>query len=278
MIPRALWCMTNAERIYLSAACLLGCGCGSPGRPAQLSPSPSSEQAAVAAFEHITSAYGHCHTYQDRGTIIHKMWVRDGTSYTIVDRFDTIFVRDRGFRFRYFDEDGSLDVAIWNWDGRAQEVWFGTPSEIEASSVESALFDLRGVTKLTSWFVPGLLFGRPVHLGEGPSYVGSDCLWCLEIAFRSPKQDLERYLRLNLRRNVVQRLDELDAHIRVDDNKASSGSAETLDVTNGGTVATSPLVRAETLVLYETPSFDADESMLIAEMQKGLPAAPPPGK
>jgi len=259
--------MANAERIGLAVACCLWCGCARPARPASLNASPSREAVAarnsVAEFAHLRSVYAHCQTYQDRGTVVLKMWTRDGSVFTVVNRFDTIFVRDRGFRFRYLDEDGMLIVSIWNWDGRAVKVWFSTSSEVDASKVEAQMWDISDITNFTSWFVPSLLFGRDMHLGDGPSFVGTGCLWCLEVAFRAPEQDVTD-LRLDLRASVVRRIDEVDAHPRAND------SEEFFPGTAG-----SPLVRIETLVLYDAPSFDADESVLIAEMQKG---PPPPAR
>jgi hypothetical protein len=176
--------------------------------------------------------------------------------YTFVHRFDTIFVRDRGLRFRYFEEDGRQTIALWRLDGRARQVWFGNASELDASQFESAMYGFRGVTELASWFVPSLLLGRAMPLGDGPTFVSSTCLWCIDIAFRLPKNDVTRNLLLDMRTNVVRRLSEVEARTVAVDDKFLSGPP------------LPPIVRAETMILYDTPSFDLDEGALVAEIQK----------
>jgi hypothetical protein len=211
---------------------------------------------AAGELLRVSSVYSRCRTYQDRGTVVVKTWSRNGEPFTFVNRFDTIFVRDRGLRFRYFEEDGTLNTAIWKLDGRAGKVWFGTARELDASKVESEMFALRGVTEFASWFVPSLLLGRAMPLGDGPSYAGSTCLWCMDVAFRSSKQEVRRDLSLDLHANVVRRLYEEDTQPRRVDNKYVSGPTPP------------PIVRTETMILYDTPSFDSDEGALIAEIQK----------
>ena len=175
---------------------VLGCGpahrelptaCVPPTRPSSnggLTPK------AAAAFSNIKGKYGSCRTYRDRGTVLSTRWESDTSSSLVIGRFDTIFHRDRGLRFRYFDESGALRYAIWAHDGQIQRWYWGAVQSPSTSSspIMAAMFDLRGVTSLTSWIVPSMLYRQlPASNVCGPFEVESyECPKCTRVAFGCP--------------------------------------------------------------------------------------------
>ena len=55
--------------------------------------------------------------------MISKSWARGMVSRThFVGRFDTLFIRDRGFRFRDFQEDGVNRCCLGAWQSRFEAV------------------------------------------------------------------------------------------------------------------------------------------------------------
>lgn len=129
----------------------------------------------------ISERYARCHNYRDRGHVVTKHWM-SGKSSISVFRFDTMFVRGGGFRFRFFDERGAMETAIWEHDGRVSAWQIDT--EAEHQSLVSALTNAKGVTQFSSSIVSSLLVGAPLFSGDNaialgaPSYVGIGSISC----------------------------------------------------------------------------------------------------
>jgi hypothetical protein len=141
-----------------------------------------------AVLDKVVARYAKCRNYRDRGTVVTTFW-RPRRSTVRAARFDTLFVRDVGFRFRFSDEQGRLKHAIWSRGQKTQSWSLGQVSE---GAAEDASVAGRGVTSFTSQIVPGLLLGASPFSGERsfvrgtPSAAGTgptECGKCWLVAF-----------------------------------------------------------------------------------------------
>jgi hypothetical protein len=277
---RAWRCIPVRSSVALFA--LMGCAASHP-RPTPppssgptvlgLTPSsdPSSTSLASAAFAEVSNKYGHCRTYRDHGTVI-ATTSRRGTYDSIVGRFDTLFVRDVGIRFQYFDEEGRRIVGVW---ARGDELrkWFFDHVETPKGSLLDTMSNLRGVTNVTSWVVPRLLYGSefvPQPLcgpWEATNHV--PCAKCPSVAFRCPSQQAAVALSLDLRSDIVRR------YYRVLDSPVAPATDPLVTVLPAadsgkerGRAPDGEMERTETLVLYDAPELDVDEAEAVQELQK----------
>ncbi len=164
---------------------------------------PSRADVARSVMRGITDRYATCHNYRDRGVVNATIWdanssrTTESRADTLVARFDTLFVRHVGFRFRYFNERGELQHAIWQRGDKTRTWSRGEPAE--QHSLEDALSMFRGVTQQTSQLGPSLLFGFSVSAGRGSLLAGQpglagiapiSCGKCRVVAFGEELQSL----------------------------------------------------------------------------------------
>ena len=198
----------------VAVGCMV-CGCGHIVRPSVVDAvapvrTAASLVSAPAAFVTVLKTYANCHAYRDRGTVVDTSWTLDGTSNVIVARFDTLFLRGRGLRFRYYDESGTLRHALWAWDGRAQEWWWRAalePMDASTMAVLAWISSARGVTNLTSWYVPTLLFDRAPECEAGSwNLLPKSWERATTVIFRDASQDVTTEFTMDLRAGVVRRV------------------------------------------------------------------------
>ena len=246
-----------------------------PGRPTVDIPSlglsfvPDSTPYATSALTQVHIKFAHCRTYRDRGVVIGRSWEHDGVSSLAAHRFDTLFIRDRGLRFRYLKEDGRMTYAVWALGDRIETWSDGFVEVLSASktSVADVMSNMRGGTGFASWFVPQLLYGRPTQCSQGPWYAGwIHCPTCPEVAFRSPSQHTTTVLSLDLRTSVVRRFYWM-RDLSEEDNHAAEQADGRITVIGPGERKID-LARVESLILYEAPEFDVDESVLVSDLDK----------
>jgi hypothetical protein len=154
---------------------------------------PNSADSARRLLDPVMQRYGSCRSYRDRGTVIRSIMSGTGRKRPVeLSRFDTLFVRDVGLRFRFHDEQGRLQAAIWRRGDETVTWQLGTATK--ARSIEDALTAMRGVTGLTSEVIPSLLMGIPSLSGDravlsgDPSLAGTapaSCGKCWLLAFGS---------------------------------------------------------------------------------------------
>lgn len=159
--------LASLRTVNLGCACLGVALCGSACSPAGMSPE-AKRFAAFAPLEtghdaeaqsriaRVVRRYSTARAYSDRGTAILTTWSK-GERFTRIGRFRTEFVRGRTFVFRYYEESGALNFGIWA-SGSTVRVFFDGTSSTEPS-VDAAIASSRGITSLSSWLVPTMLFG-----------------------------------------------------------------------------------------------------------------------
>jgi hypothetical protein len=128
-------------------------------------PDPAKQEEAKSALEAAKKKHESCRNYRDRGALVAAFWENPGNRTTRVSRFDTLFVRDKGLRFRFFGESGKLEHAIWRRGDKTVRYSLGRSEE---TSYERALWAFMGVTSRTSSRVPALLY-RTQHGGPQES-------------------------------------------------------------------------------------------------------------
>jgi hypothetical protein len=216
---------------------------------------PNSGSAARRQLDPVVQRYGACRSYRDRGTLVGRVISGDAAKRPVeVSRFDTLFVRDVGLRFRFHDEQGRLQVAIWRRGDETVTWQLGTATK--APSIEDALTVTRGVTGLTSEVIPRLLMRIPAFSGDRavlsgePGLAGTaptSCGKCWLLAFGSrtaPPQFL----------------------LTVDENARSIRRFQAAMVVRQGADGQAASFGSETLINYE-PEFDlADEATLAREL------------
>jgi hypothetical protein len=219
-----------------------------------------------AAFQSVRDAYAGCHAYRDRGTVVSTGWFLDGSVSVTVGRFDTRFLRGRGLAFRFYDEEGTLTHALWEWDGQAQEWSMGVVSRVNVSSVLEVMSEImRGVTSLTSCYVPSLLFGRAPEADSGSWNVRPES-WerFTTVVFATASRDITTEFSVDLRARVLRRVHRV---VRVSVEEASMLSAHAAALTRPPMAVPLPS-RTEKLILYESPTCDAGEGGLAEELAK----------
>lgn len=249
----------------LAVAAAAGCSGGGPIVPEppaldmfRTKPEANSEDEARLVFAKVLARYATCHNYRDRGVVTSGGWNADGPQWVRstanVARFETLFVRGIGLRFRYWNEKGLLQTAIWQ-RGSTTKTWsLGTVAQ--ETSLERALFVHRGVTDLTSQIVPSLLFGlalstpEPGLLPGEPALAGSapiGCGKCRVLAFRGTTG-----------RQLLLVVDESSEVLRrFQDSFPYSSAGDDRRTRN---------VVADSLIVYEPELDVADESELTREL------------
>jgi hypothetical protein len=184
-----------------------------------------------------------------------------------VERFETTFVRDAGFAFRFFDESGHLQHAVLATGGRVESWSIGDTQAhlMSADSLTPALNDLKGVTELSSWLVPSLLFGRNPLAAGGAWYGGEELCWkCPAIVFVQPSQAVTEALFLDLGTGVVRRFFFTQA---VPPSSAASHRISPALRSEVG-IEVRESLKVEILISYESPEFDVDGHELLPELEK----------
>lgn len=275
----------NTCILLFNALGLLGCYSTRPqptvdsASRLNLSLEPSRTSEAAIAFVEVATKYAHCRTYRDRGTVVGTSWDRDGFAYSSVERFDTLFIRNRGLRFRYFDEAGNLLYGIRARGDDVEEWSGGSVSALKqppGTSVEYAMSSLKGVTGLASWVVFKLLIGLPPIPRPtcGPLYAGAvACAKCPDVAFHCPSQGSAAIYTLDLRTEVLRRFKWLTESLATGVD-AREPEADPLIAKLPGSGAAEAherhgiSKRTQTLILYDSVEFDSDEGAMAAELDK----------
>jgi len=259
-----LWSLSGAAAL---AICAAGCCKEAVSAPALAKSDlsslwvdvrPNSGEAARRLLDPVVQRYGGCRSYRDHGTVVARMTSASGGSHAMeVSRFDTLFVRDVGLRFRFHDEQGRLRAAIWR-RGDDTSMWhLGTTTK--APSIEHALAGARGVTGFASDIIPSLLMRLPVFTGEHavlsgePGLAGTtstSCGKCWLLAFGSGTAPPQFLLTVDENARSIRRFQAAMVVHRA----AESTDAQT---TSFG---------SEHLISYE-PEIDlADEAALVREL------------
>ena len=250
----------------------LGCGSlNAQERTPEVSPFPKLDatktQEAVTTLARIETKYGSCSTYRDHGITIDALDSSFGSS---VGRFDTLFVRNRGLRFRYFDESGALLYGIWSRGDQTTE-WERGATRSPAAPVANEMASLKGVTAFASWVVFKLLTQLPpVSPGPscGPWYSDNpSCARCANVVFRCSPQGFTSAYMLDSRADVVRRFYFWDAA-----NSSDGGDPLVAELPSATPSRTehrrtdSP--KTETAIMYDSIEFDGDEIALAAELDR----------
>ena len=224
----------------------------------------------------MTAAYGRCRTYRDKGSVIVKSWTVDRTSHTAVRHFDTLFLRDRGLRFRTYSEDGERTDGIWLWDGRATVAFMDMTRSLDPSwgNVQGWLSGSRGVTHLVSAIVPNLLFGHQplawIRDGREQPECNPEPVYSKTVSYERDTGVLLRLgrnevleLSLDLRRRIVHRAYRVTEY-------SPSEARRLVESSEGITWATPPDldVRFDTWILYEAPTCDLSVEEVASELAK----------
>jgi hypothetical protein len=252
-------------RIRISSAILTGIGasalslgCGDHHQRAVADASglrPGAKSAYIPeasdAFSEIADRYATCRTYEDRGQVMTVYPGPSGHMHVSLGRFDTIFIRNRGLRFRFFNELGTMIWAVWALDGKVSEwVWGSAQSLPGGQSLVDTIAPLRGATSLASWVVPSLLFGRlKPESAPVPGYGNNElCNWCSVVAFHEPGNDSPMTLTLDLHAEVVRRFSVGEVKL---DEKAEIDSS----------------VQSEVRIFYDSPQLNVEESTIRTELE-----------
>jgi hypothetical protein len=224
-------------------------------------PDPEKQGDAQRALESARKKYETCRNYRDRGTLVEAFWQNPGDRTAWVAHFDTLFVRDKGLRFRFFDESGKMKFAIWRRGEKTIHYDFGRSEEMP---YEQALYALMGVTRQVSSLVPALLY-RTQHGGRQeictPQFLG--------VSFTCGSPHCERILM------ECGRAESQDVLV-IDEARASGASGgagvirrrESMFISRPGPEWELPQHATEDLTTYE-PEFDiADAAPLIKELDK----------
>lgn len=224
----------------------------------------ASSARAKQALTSVERKYASCRVYRGGGTVI-EVGARHGVGGATVNRFDTLFVRDRGLRFRYFQEDGHPQVIVWSMDGDVR-VWSYGHAIRSSKTLQDNMYALRGVTSRASWIVSRLLFGESLLTSPtcGTWYeetLPSDCRECPNVAIAcSPEGDPVVILSLDLRSDTLKR------YYRVQEGRRAGG--DPLAVTLGEPRARGPVTRVETVIVYDSFECNEDEPGAMDALRK----------
>lgn len=255
MIPTKLLTAT------IAAFVVEGC-CGGAQTPPPASSqrwfeaSPDTAIQGQSLLQVAAGRYSSCRSYRDRGTVITTLWGTDVHGLEI-SYFDTVFVRDKGLRFRFYDERRALNLVIWIHGDTAESWYLGkarplrTPTDVLASA--------RGVTAFASELIPRLLLGLPLLPSEqsivgdqlGTAGVGSPfCGRCRLVALGSSARRRQHVFTIDENAGVIRRH---NSFVVFRDDATGSGKPG--------------VVEAEHLVVYE-PEFDIENEDLVRELEK----------
>lgn len=190
------------------AAGTLGCAerCRSEGPKWPVSPpaAGASEARASALLSRTLRTYEGRSTYRDRGTVVSRLRSRRDRGVRIA-YFDTVFLRDVGLRFRYYDERRELKYAIWS-TGATAKLWFlGTRS---TTTLPLAIASITGVTEGVAAIVPQLLLGERAFHSFPPLLAGieASCGRCEILLWHAPGGRHES-ITLDEGENAIRRLE-----------------------------------------------------------------------
>jgi hypothetical protein len=250
----------------MATASLVACAAGPDGGVAATrAPDRSFDSAAraIAAFDEIATRYAKCRTYRDRGEVIVTSWSGSEEKPSSVGRFDTIFVRDRGLRFRYFAESGELRYGFWAVGDTITELSWGSLTHFAKLPIVDAMFNLKGVTSLASWVVPNLLYGRlrPHSAANLGPENNAACNKCPSVTFYQPAEGQTMTLNLDLRVDVLRRFQLLVANPAIDEMKRAA------EIGTDDLPKSDVPTRIQMRIFYDSPQVDVDESALRGELE-----------
>jgi hypothetical protein len=217
------------------------------------------------ALEDLAARYARCATYRDRGTVLTRS--SGGASYILVERFDTLFDRTRGLRFRYFADDGKLRFGIWALDGHVSK-WFwdsSTSLDTRGTSALDALTDLKGVTKLVSWWLPGFLLGRKDRsMGSIKGRGSLDHYLAIEV--RGVQAGVTEFA-WDEQAQLLRRVYSV-SEISAEDAQKFARDRRVVVIGGGPVPGLSQSTTTETWVLYEGPTCDEPPDAIDRELEK----------
>jgi hypothetical protein len=162
----------------------------------------------------IAGAYAGFRNYEDRGFVF--AWNPAAyADHATVTRFDTVFVRGTGLRFRYLDEQGRLRAAIW-WQGHTITTWSAGVEDAETLGDAEEQIDgliragrrIAGITEQTSLLVPALLTSRKA-LNEDALYLESaqaGCETCVRLLSGSQSEHVQNAIVADATTGLLYRL------------------------------------------------------------------------
>lgn len=152
----------------------------------------------------VVRRYSTCRTYEDRGVVV-ATYVDGARVRYEISRFETVFARGRGLRFRFSDENGELVAAIWMTDNRVQAWFHGKVTTVD--TLEHAIGSAKGVTMLASWVIPSLLFGRRLTDRQPAvvDYENGGCGECARVGFPMSRRGTRAVLSVDLEQGLLVR-------------------------------------------------------------------------
>lgn len=192
--------------VLLAVSVSACCGTAAPRKPPLLSLHAADETPeARVALRATSERYAKTPTYRDRGTIISTTWSA-GSSTTNVSRFETLFLRDHGLRFQFFNESGERRFVIWSIRGRT--LFWHLQRIDEYSSLEEALRAARGVSQLSTATIPRMLLGEPLFK-QAPISGGSEMPFCECINVFVPTPNGEAGVTIDTKQTLIRRFREV---------------------------------------------------------------------
>lgn len=187
-----------------------------------------------------------------------------------VHRFDTLFVRDRGLRFRYFHEDGRPKLIVWAI-GDEVRLWSYGELGSRNRSLQEEMYAFRGVTSWSSWVISQLLFGAPLPpkptcdvLYEGTYF--ASCAPCPNVTFRCPPNaNTTVTLSIDLRSDTMRRY---FFRVEAEGEERRSETRDPLVTIFGEASADLVSGGLEAMILYDSPECDGNEAELLEELQR----------
>jgi hypothetical protein len=259
------------------------CGCGptvhphsiEAMRPSRVPVETSGESRAKTVLAKLEAKYAQCHTYRDRGTVVYMTWGAEGLAHSQIARFDTLFVRDRGLRFRHFDERGTLLYGVWARGNDVREWFLGSTPASRGASIENSMSALKGVTGLASWIAFALLNGFPPVLSSTCEARYADALGCgdcIDVAFYCSSQGSAAVYTVDLQKDGLRHFSWLVEPSGTIDSAKGPGTSDAPIKAKPGTLSDSSvrsqLLRGETIILYDLSEIDVDQTAAEAELDE----------
>jgi hypothetical protein len=233
---------------------------------AWVAPKPDGDEEARERLATMRAAYAACRSYRDRGTVTS---VSTATKREEVERFDTVFVRGVGLRFRYYEKDGPLRFGIWRRGDKTQEYFWGSARDVDVP-FERTTYALQGVTNRTSSLAPNLLYGIHSDCTAHLLDTAPPCSTCVRLLSDCGVRDPDSYtvLVVDSASHAFARFESSHViHPRKDEDD-SSGITVHVQLADGSQPRFDPTPYLSEMVIAYEPEFDvADEEALRHELE-----------
>jgi hypothetical protein len=165
---------STTTRLITLAVIAGGIACSSPAREGR----PPSPPLPLTVIEQMVAAYAAAPKYEDDGVITTTS--EDGSPSQV--RFSTRFERGRGLEFSFWrstpaEPDTAHDQLTVDNMGTVRKKLHSRPAEEEQGSLVDITQSLQGISRLSSIFVPRLLYGVDFCsciTAASPQFVPSD--------------------------------------------------------------------------------------------------------